>query len=100
MKRVISRLVVLSVAALNCGCSGGTVSTMQGVTFELPASNSLSYSDTHNEASIRSGSLNVALTKGQLKVNAKSYGEVKKGDRVKIDESAIVTVNGTVRNPK
>jgi hypothetical protein len=91
----ISTLMLLVV--MLGGCSGGSVKTLQGVTFELPTQSSGEYVDTPGEARIKAGAIRITLKGGRLRVNDGNYGVVAKGDHVKVEDGGAVFVNGLER---
>jgi hypothetical protein len=91
---------VVTLAALAAGCTRHGADSKPAarvtVTAEWPGGEAeLPEGGAHKPP----GGLEVSRFNGQLKVNGMSYGPVQAGDRVKIDKSGAVTVNGQGRQP-
>jgi hypothetical protein len=91
----ISSLIACFIFVLG-GCGNGPRSTtMQGVDVELPPSKEV-VRDTHDHFETRE--FKVTITSSNLRINGASYGSVQKGDHVKVNADATVTVNGAERH--
>ena len=93
-KTTISSLVACCIFVLG-GCGGPPSTTMQGVEIELPPSKEV-LRDTHDR--FETLEYKVTITSSNLRINGSSYGSVQKGDHVKVNADATVTVNGTQRH--
>jgi len=118
MKTKIRQFIIIACAIILAGC-GLEVTTMcleeGGITYEMPAQKQIKPVPASREI-LRGidGTLttnNLGFTyfgdtitlkecDGKLTINGKEYGTVKVGDKVRIDKSGAVTVNGTPRAPK
>ena len=66
------------------------------VQIELAGGSAL-YSPLKGESKISGNEMTVEMKDGSLQINGKSFGEMKKGDKVKVDKSGTVFVNGKER---
>lgn len=86
-----------------CGCTSSTTPT--GVVFrgephatvELPSGSTLGMS---NNFTVATEGANLSLKDDILHIDGKSYGKVAKGDKVKLEKSGKVLVNGDERKPE
>jgi hypothetical protein len=118
MKTHIQQLFIIACAITLAGC-GLEVTTMcleeGGITYEMPAQKQIKptpasreilrgidgTSKTNNLGFTFFGdSITLNECEGKLTINSKDYGTVKAGDKVRIDKSGAVMVNGTPRVPK
>ncbi len=118
MKTQIGQLIIIVCAITLAGC-GLEVTTMcleeGGITYEMPAQKQIKPSPPSLE--ILHGTDGTSKTNnfgfsffgekytikeldGNLTINGKDYGSVKKGDQVRIDKAGNVSVNGAPRPPK
>ena len=97
-------LGIVLVAAVGCG-GGGTesVQTIDGITITVRLPRGRGMEETGRTAggvvTWKSGDLEYVLDNGNLKVNGKDYGHLKKGDEVLIEPPQRVVINGEERQP-
>lgn len=118
MKTKIQQLIIIACVAILAGCGLGPTTMgleSNGITYEMPAQKQIKpvpasreilrgidgTSKTNNLGFTFFGdSITLKECDGKLTINDKEYGAVKAGDKVRIDKSGAVTVNGTPRSPK
>ena len=66
------------------------------ITVETPTGGSISMS---NGINVTTDGLSLGLQNEQLKVDGKDFGKVSKGDKVKVEKSGKVSINGVERKP-
>jgi hypothetical protein len=82
------------------GLANGQAIEYGGVRFETPPSsgeNPNSISSGNGSISFRAGGISASLKGGVLTVEGDLYGQVNRGDLVKLSEDGTVSVNGQVR---
>jgi hypothetical protein len=117
-KQEPSRLSVLIVALVICvsGCgtkntapaaTGQGTSSINGIDFDLPWR-------VEAVEAIKAGQLDAAqkgitlandrykleVIEGKVKLNGKDYGPINRGDRVRLTEGGVLSVNGVERQPQ
>lgn len=106
----VGHLFVLLVAITNTGCSRpatpasapsqnitiGGVIVGYDVLVELPSGGFVGITDGSN---VQQEGKSFELKGGTFQVNGESFGEIAKGDKVKIEQSGHVYVNGKPREP-
>lgn len=98
MKTVIVFVVVVALA----GCSKSeppiNIDIGRSVSVEFPNGGSLVLGLT-GEVKAKNSGVDVLLKDGRVSIDGKDYGTLKAGDKVKIEASGKVTVNGEERRP-
>jgi hypothetical protein len=103
MRRFIALMALISASLSSAGCSGST-QTLQihsgstaGISYELRGSGHPSESRSANgdiEASL--GPNRLEIKGGRVLANGKDYGPVKQGDKVMVDATGQVFLNGRI----
>ena len=118
MKTQIRMLIIIACVSALAGCGFG-ISTMclesNGITYEMPAQQQVAPVPASQEilrgidGTKKTNNLGFTFfgdkytikeLDGNLTINGKDYGKVKTGDKVRIDKSGHVSVNGTLRPAK
>jgi len=97
-------LLIAVLMAVTCGCdrSPPTVAAKQAASykFEVRGPGGVYNRGDAGSFSVTSGQTTASLQDGRLTVNGKSYGQMKDGDSILVEESGKVSVNGTARSPE
>ncbi|MCX7008505.1 MAG: hypothetical protein NTY53_14855, partial [Kiritimatiellaeota bacterium] len=112
------QFIIIACAVTLAGC-GLEVTTMcmeeGGITYEMPAQTQIKPTPASREIlrgidgtsktntfgfTFFGDTITLHECEGKLTINDKEYGTVKAGDKVRIDKSGAVTINGTPRAPK
>lgn len=121
MKSQIRKIVLIACAATLAGCGfevfkpSSMSMESNGITYDMPFQKQVAPSPPSGESVANADGTTVTRNfgftyygdtikikelDGNLTINGKDYGKVKTGDKVRIDKSGNVTVNGTPRPAK
>jgi hypothetical protein len=112
-KQLIRHLLIVTYAVIVAGCGNWHPSTQtikcEGITLEIPFQTNLSSGpiessvntdgtkETHTGFIFTGETITIQNLDGNLTINGKRHGTVTAGDKVRVDKSGQVSVNGSAR---